>query len=268
MPWTYGIVTTGSFSLIGISLIDTNAWAGGDVYVTGSGASSIGDDGRVWAGGSCRVGSLTCLEGMEPPQLAQVDWDAVRSAVVEHYLGHAEPVSCDVTYGGAHTLSGVTDAVVCLEPGASLVITGTATGALVLGDRSTSVVVHAAVTPSATRERLGIAVVAGDVEVVQGSSFAGVTTVVAAGDLAVSGALNAGTGPVETVLVTEGDVNVLYPPVDMAAIIQANGRVVVNGGGGSGTFSGAIIAGDGGIDVNASRSLLQAEYGHFLAELW
>ena len=266
VPWTYGLVTTGSFLVSGSSLIETHVWAGGEVDVRG--ASSIADGVDVWAGESCRVGSLTCLEGVEPPLLEPVDWDAVRDAVVDHYLGGAETESCDVTYVGAHTAADLADTVVCLEPGASLVVTGSVTGALVLGERSTSVVVHAAVNPSATHGRLGIAVVAGDVEVVHGTSFAGVVTIVAAGDLVVSGAPDVGAGPVETVFVTESDVHVLSSPAHAAAVIRANGRVTANGGAGSGAFSGAILAGDGGIEFNASWSFVSAEYGHFLVDLW
>ena len=264
-PWTYGIVTTGSFLVSGSSLIETRVWAGGDVDVGGS--SAIADGVDVWAGGSCRVGSLTCQEGVEPPQLEPVDWDAVRDAVVDHYLVGDAPSVCDVLYEGSVSLVDAGDTVICLEPGASLALHGDMTGVIVLGDATTSVVTHGNARPSANRGGLGIAIVAGAVELRgRDSRLTGVTTVVAAENVTVEASLGAASGHVEVAIVALGDVSVTQTPVQSRAIIRAGGAVTVRGGGGVGTFSGSVLADGGGIDVNAGLVFERPTFTHFLSE--
>lgn len=270
-----GWVTDGSIQIKGGSTFYIPLWAGDDLWT--SNTSVIDQGGNfAWAGGTgrnaCKIqtgtGLVVCDSPRPRPTIPRFEFDAgllelasERSATpVEEFDPNG--AYCDVTLSGTTNVDAslYTNQTICLEDGANVTITGTATGLYVLGSRSASVNIQANSSPSdsiadcdAALEDgdsrnpncVGLKVAVGTVSFT-GASLTGVNTIYAANSLTdpeLGSALAGSDADIVTnVIATERDIEFRGGDgTDLAAVLWANGSVCKIGFGGM-NFSGTILA--------------------------
>lgn len=180
---TIGFVSRGTVFMPGNGTFNLDMWAGGDVIATG-GLSNFGEgfSGRA-AGTECRVGQSTCRvagDGLEPPveppPLVLFSFEDGRNQLIEEYreeTGLDFPAMCTRFVSGTTSLSNLANEVVCLEPGASLTLSGNSNrNVRVIGDETTYVNFNglAGVTSSTD---VGVKVASGRLDIGTGPGSAG-----------------------------------------------------------------------------------------------
>lgn len=259
-----GFVSNGTIFFPGNSTLDLNVWSGNEINFTG-GKSSLGAG--FWArtaGGHCEIGRTPCTTGAEPPRITGPNFAALREQVIAHHMAlrrAATPAAlCDTTITGNQTLSNQTNRIICLASGVRLILTGTVSNLVVIGDATNTVELQASTVPGGS-EGMGVTIVSGTVNLDAGDqgqntpTMSGQNTIVARNDIHFQKGVLSADRTARTLLATEGNIHLNGSGRrDIFATFWAGGQFRINGK--IGDFIGTVVAatsaeaitGKGGVD--------------------
>ena len=155
-----GFVSNGDCDIAGRPQIGVNFHCGRDIDIR---AGSFVDGAKGTAVGECTGGGV-CESGGPAPEVPLPDFDSLRQEIIayaeEEVLGF-DMDTCVAPTGA--TFSG-SNAVLCLEPGQEITITGNVRDLIVIGDETTRVVLDAVAGDPNDTSVNGVTVVSGDIK--------------------------------------------------------------------------------------------------------
>lgn len=246
-----GWVTDSEIQLNGNTSFTIPLWAG--EVLEGSSTKVLASSGNFahsgFVGGqpaTCTIhrhSGVNCTRGQQPPVVPVFDFDETQA----RWRADERP-TCSVTYTSNATYAasvGLPNQTVCLGPGVTLIVTGTATGLYVMGPRDSTVDLRSNTVPSGGQpDGVGIKVSAGQILLGNGDKdLQGANTLFSASDVEIRrlGASALGASTVSTLIATEGDISVENVRGTLYAALWTNGSVCKQGAGGL-SFAGSILA--------------------------
>jgi hypothetical protein len=235
-----GLVAGGSISMTGTISSAANLWAGGTIDLSDPEARLEGHATAMAAGEYCQIGVDTCATGVEAPSVPEVDFERLRQDVVVR----SQP--CSRTFSRQDVvLNRIDGETICLEEGATLIVTEEVSDATILGDASTVVRMDRGATGITT-------LVSGQVVFGTLGAVSGEVVVVAKQDLTVTGDILSVDELARSVVATEGVVQ-FAGGGRISGVVWSNGGVDLTGHAslqGAVVTSGAITAAEGSITLD------------------